>query len=994
MATENLFFQGELKTEENNILIIGPDLVVTADDLSWNKAAVKPGDTVTFKALIRNSGTDKATNFKVRFFLNETQIYEKTVTSLIKNSKTTLSKSYKIPSTWVGGQLFQVIVDPEKNVTELNEQNNQAEKKFEVLEADKPDLSVVSTDLSSTPKSVMGGDKINLKAVVKNIGLAAAKNFKVKFFFNGVAIYEKTYTNISKNGRVVATYTYILPANMNGAQIFKVTVDADNKIVESNEKNNEAETLINVVKAGRDLFIESLKPSPTKPKVGQQVSWKITVRNSGNAKANNIKVNFYGDNTSSNPTASLVIPNIAKNISTMKIVKWTVPANVSPAVNYTVRASVDPDNTIDETNETNNIKTASINLTAPDLKIEKGINGYTSGPHYNGVYLAQWGKVFNDNVAPVNNVKVALYYYTGSSSANPVKIAEENLGTLGKKAAREVYLQGTLPANLPLGTVVHVLMKVDYNNEIVETNEDNNVLAARRTVTEKPRTVQYPYLRIMVNNENGDPQNGVTVKLTNTATGGVETKTTGSEAFYSSLGNVIFESRPDTANYLVEVSLAGYRTVTETYAFDKNVEATQERTINLDKKALVNGIITGPNGAPLSWARVRVEGTGLEALTDSQGKYGFLLNGGTYTFRFIKEGYARLEETNKVIEPLSNVTLNKQMSPATVGYISGTATDDEGNPLSNVDVWVNGNLIRVTGSEGKFNFTSSAGTKNFKFKRPNYVTVEFNQSIVAGEEYDFSFTMYKPTTDNHTERGTTFVSWHQHEGTPANAFFIPEYNVDVWWGIGNVKMGLDYTKTDNNTKLTKLTIQVKGDNWECHKVEGEGEVETSAIDIPLTIAAGGCANKKTQLDVYKVAIVSDNVEVWSDDSFWTSASDPLNVTVKTFSLNNLSVAWNNNFKIKLWVRVQKKGVVGTEGDGAGALAGYHLDKKLVTWYPQKPATTKFKTSWGQIGGYFLGILDNPVNAVASFTDLFTVEQFNQYTMEEVLPQNFPGYTSN
>ena len=74
----------------------------------------------------------------------------------------------------------------------------------------------------------------------------------------------------------------------------------------------------------------------------------------------------------------------------------------------------------------------------------------------------------------------------------------------------------------------------------------------------------------------------------------------------------------------------------------------------------------------------------------------------------------------------------------------------------------------------------------------------------------------------------------------------------------------------------------------------------------------------------------------------------------------------------------------------GLFYRYHLDKKLITWFPQKPPTTVISTSWGQVGGYFLGILDNPVNAVTGFTDIFTVESFNQYTMEEVLPQNFPG----
>jgi hypothetical protein len=303
-------------------------------------------------------------------------------------------------------------------------------------------------------------------------------------------------------------------------------------------------------------------------------------------------------------------------------------------------------------------------------------------------------------------------------------------------------------------------------------------------------------------------------------------------------------------------------------------------------------------------------------------------------------------------------------------------------------------MLGTTAANGHFNLNILAGNnKKFTFKKPTFVNTEFTETIVAGNEYNYDLVMYKPSTANHVERGTNIVSWHQHEGTPANSFFIPEYNVDIWWGMGHVKMGMDFNKSNSQTKISKLVMNVRGDDWECNKVEGEGSIETSAIDIPITIAAGSCSGKKTQMDVYKVAIESGGQEVWSDSSFWSSASDPINSKSKVFTIDNLPVTWDANLKVKMWVRVQKKAVVGTDGDGAGALYGYHMDKKLITWYPQKPPTTKISTSWKQVGGYFLGILDNPVNAITGFMDIFTVDKFEQYTMEDVLPQNFPGYPS-
>jgi len=989
----------EIKEEKNQaekvfiVKPIAPDLSILPADMLVTPATFKSGDKINLKAVVKNIGTDPAKNFKVQFYFNKTKIYEKIITTLNSNAQSIVTYQYKLPIDVIGNQTFKAIIDSDNVINESNEKNNEAEKTL-IVSPISPDLSVVSTDMSVNPASFKGGDKVNFRAIIKNIGTDPAKNVKVALYFNGTKIFEKVIPTISKNGNYAVVTQYQLPGNISGNQLFKVKVDEQNTIAESNEKNNEAEKTISVAKAQRDLLFEFIKPAPVNPTVGQQVTWQIKVKNVGNSDATNFKLNFYADNKSNAPTATFVIPKLSKNASTVKNVKWTVPANISTAVGYTVRAVADVDNTNDETNENNNIVLYSLNLKAPDLKMEAYEASYKSWKIYPGIVLSQNGKITNDNVVAVNNVKVGLYYSLNNSTTL-VKLAEQNIGTINKKSSATVSLYGNQPTNMPLGTEYHVIMKVDYNNEIAETNEENNSLKIVRTLTEKPRTVQYPYLRINVFDENGDPMNGVVIKLMNTATGVVETKTTGSETFYLSTGNVIFESRPDTANYQVEASYAGYRTVLDTIAYDKDNDNTQEKYINMDKKALVSGVVKNNAGAILPWAVVRVEGLGLEAVTDAQGKYGFLLNGGTYKFRFSREGYNRVIVSDYAVAPLSTQTLDKTLSPGTVGYVSGRVTDDEGNGLSNTDVLVNDTIIGFTGNDGRFSFNVAAAyNKKFTFrKKPTYVNTEFTEDIIAGKEYNYDLVLYKPSTDNHVERGTNIVSWHQHEGTPANSFFIPEYNVDIWWGLGHVKMGLDYNKSSNQTKISKLVINVRGDNWECNKVEGDGDIETSAIDIPITISAGSCSNKLTQMDVYKVAIESGGSEIWSDEGFWTSASDPMNSKSKVFTFDNVPVSWDNNFKVKMWVRVQKKAVIGTDGDGSGALSGYHMDKKLITWYPQKPPITKISTSWKQIGGYFLGILSNPVNIVTGFSDLYTVDQFEQYDMVDVLPENFPGYIS-
>ncbi len=968
-----------------------PDPKIAAEDLSVSPTTINQGTSVTFKAKVRNGSSAKATSIKARFFLGDVQIGEKTISSISANSYYSTSLTYKIPNTIYGEQLYKLVIDPDNAIAESDETNNSAEIKISIGET-KPDLEVTAADLSTSKENPQGGDKVTLKATVKNIGNSSATNVLVRFLMNDAKIYEKTVSTISKNGKNSVSYTYQLPDVVSGDQIFKVMVDPDNTIAEFNETNNSAQYSITTSLTERNLVLESFSPSVANPKPGQKMSWKLKVKNTGNATAKNVKLALYTDIASSKPYSTITISTLNGGASQTKSINWTVPEHLSPVIDYPVRAEVDSDNSIAETNEFDNVKSSSVSLKVPDISLGLGeymnLNTYNI---YNGTFSQIKVKVKNDNVDIVKNIKLTLYYALDLPTATRTKLSEITISTLAKNATYDQIFDRVSLPTLPVGTTAYIIAVADSDDTVTELSETNNELVFRRNVVVRPAQAQYPYLSVTVQDENGDSLRNATVKLTSSGFS-AKTKVTGSDTLSgNAAGIVTFDALPASGQFTVTVSATGYRTQTETFTYAQGSDDSMYKTYTMDEKAVLSGTVKNQAGTPLAYATVKIDGIGLETTTDADGKYGFMLNGGTYTLKFLKQGYNRIIENNLSVPALSTITLDKTMTTGTVAYVSGIVTDDEGTGLANADIYVNGTMIAVTASDGRFTFNNmSAGTKNFKFKKPGYVDTEFSETVEAGNEYYFSFTMFKPSTDSHVERGTQIVSWHQHEGTPANAFFIPEYNVDVWWGMGRVKMAMDFNKSGDTAKLTKLVINNHGLDWECNKVEGEGDIETSAIDIPITISAGSCSGKKTQMDVYKVTIESDGDEVWQDTSFWTSASDPMNTGTKSFTLSNLNVSWNDNFKVKMWVRVQKRAVIGTDGDGSGALYGYHMDKKLITWYPKKPATTVISTGWGQIGGYFLGILDNPVTAITSFTDLFTVERFNQYTMEDVLSQDFPG----
>jgi hypothetical protein len=497
-----------------------------------------------------------------------------------------------------------------------------------------------------------------------------------------------------------------------------------------------------------------------------------------------------------------------------------------------------------------------------------------------------------------------------------------------------------------------------------------------------------------VNDPEWNLLSGATVTILDKATNLAEIKVTGTETFYYSVGRVIFESRPITANYKVTVSMPGYRTYEQDFAFDNNNEDKRDLLVELDKKSILTGVVTdGAN--PIPGVQVKIQDTDLVTFTDNAGKYSLLMGGGAMQVRFVKAGYERVIIPVNVA-PLITATLNQTLAATTFGMAEGLITTDEGVGIPGVEIKNGSVYLGATDSFGYFSLRLSGGNYDLRFTKSGYNGVQINPyAVTAGMDDFLQFYLFPPSTANHVENGTGFYSWHQSVGTPAHAFFIPEYSVDVWWGMGRIKMGVDVNTSSSSTKVTNLTINLAGLTWEAHKVEGSGDIEGSGINIPITIAAGGASNLRTRIDVYRVAIESAGQEIWFDDSYWSSAQGASNSNSleKTFPIPVASqtVAWDDSFRVKMWMRVQKMEPNTTDGEGSGALSGYHLDRKLVSWYPKKPVTTTVTSTWSAIWGYVLDAVENPLNAILSLTDLFSVQERVNYTMEEVLPQDFPGY---
>ena len=917
------------------------------------------------------------------------------VTSLNAGKSTSFSKQLTLPGDYqLTTAEIEINVDPDNTNFEINKGNNVYTLELKT-QPKTFDASITSNNIYHTPANtiIMAGHTVTLRGRIDNLGTETIKNLNVRYLINtkpqiaGATVLDnKTIGTISAGQSATINPIFTIPATAQDNQVLIVWLDPDNSLGESNEANNVAYNTIPVNPQTRDLSVVSLRSNPVQPKVGDPVTWNVKIKNYGNTKAENVSLALYTDISSSQPTFTDTILSLSAGAEITRTFKWTVPSTLAYAINYPVRAVVDWNNQINESNEENNSQTYLLSLTAPDLSVGSSDMKFYSSAIYQGKNFWLDATVHNTNVMTVPSTKVGLYYYVSGNNNALTKLTDMDSGAFAKGEAKSIRFVSKLPDTIALGTNVGLVVVADSSNSVLETDETNNRAEITKTVAEPPRQVIYPYMTVAVNDDNGNPLDGATVTLKNNDTQVSQTKTTGTENYYYSVGRVLFEALPDTANYTVTMSHAGYRTLTDTFTFDKYAYDSDYHEYSLDKKAILSGTVTA-GGASLSGVAVNILDTQINTVTDSQGHYQVLLNGGTYGVKFTRDGYSRIIVNSVSVAPLSNTVLNESMSTGTVGYFEGLITNDGGEGLASVEIKANDSTIAYTDSGGEFSFNRPPGVNMFKFSKSGYVGVQFGEDVTVGHEYYASFIMYPPSTANHVERGAMIVSWHQHEATPEHA--IVDYSVDVWWGMGRINMSMDYDSSSSNTRITNLTVTVQGLQWECHRVEGSGDIETSAIDIPITIAAGGCDSPLTRMDVCRIAIVSDGVEIWSDNNNWNSGQGTGNAKSQTYTFDNLSIDWNSDFQIKMWLMVQKKSGVTNEGEGSGALYGYHLDKKLITWYPQKPPTTTISTSWGQLGSYLWSIVENPLNVVLSFTDLFTMEEYNQYTMEEVLPADYP-----
>jgi RHS repeat-associated protein len=269
-------------------LNIGVDLVVTG--ISVSPAGVAPSQPATFSATVKNQGTvatPAGVIIGIGFAVDGTTVSwsDLDTQSLAPGQSVTLTANSGpsgIP-TWTatgGNHTLRAWVDDVNRIAETDETNNQLTIPLNITS------DLVVTSVTASPSNVAPGQLVTFSATVKNQGSNATPPgviIGVAFSVDGTKVtWSDSDTQSLAPGQSVTLTANSGPTGVStwsatsGPHTIQALVDDVNRIVESDETNNQLSVPLSI---GIDLTVTAV--APTTAPVGSSITFSVTVKNVG-----------------------------------------------------------------------------------------------------------------------------------------------------------------------------------------------------------------------------------------------------------------------------------------------------------------------------------------------------------------------------------------------------------------------------------------------------------------------------------------------------------------------------------------------------------------------------------------------------------------------------------------------------------------------------------------------------------------------------------------
>jgi len=415
---------------------LAPDLII--EGITWSPAGPSIGDEVTFTVSVKNQGAGRAGPSRVRFYIDGAFIGYQDIQEIEAGATATTTFTWTARSDT---HTVKAVADCNNEVAEDDETNNTGTITFSDLSLS----DLIIQDITWSPEAPSIGDEVTFTISVKNQGDGRADHSYTAYYIDGTYLASAYVSPLAANATANITFTW---AAQVGSHTIKAVADASKRVAESDEANNGKE--VTVTPLAPDLIIKAITGSPSEPVVGDEVIFTVTIKNQGNDSASPSLVRFYIDDS---PWGYLNVPELAAGSTAAKTFSWVAQADL-----HAIKAVIDPDNEVTESDETNNEKT--IIFPIPDLTIEAIIP--SSFEPVMGETVTLTVVIKNQGTSKAGSSRVACY-------VDDIQLSSVAVGEIEPGAAVSVPFSWVAQAG------AHTIRAVvDPNDEVAESEETNN----------------------------------------------------------------------------------------------------------------------------------------------------------------------------------------------------------------------------------------------------------------------------------------------------------------------------------------------------------------------------------------------------------------------------------------------------------------------------------------------------------------------------------------
>lgn len=449
-----------------------PDLEVTTAGIVVAPGAPQAFQETALTVSVRNVGQAAAEGFVVRFADNGSKLADLALGALGAGQTGVARLVTSFPA---GTHTLRVTADPDGSLADETERgNNQAEVVVTVAAPPvaPPDLRV--EPLIVDPAAPLAGAATAITVRVINAGGEAAGAFSVALLANGEELHRFAVPGLAAGQRAELTLQTGFAA---GDWQLLARVDADAQILESDESNNQEVLSCRVASTATppDLVLAGLTVEAGPLLAGDVAPLTVSFRNAGTRPAENVLLRLSVDGQ---PLGSdLVFGALAGGQDGSAQVQTRLAGG-----SHVVLATLDPANTVNESDESNNSASLTVvvqTVDRPDLQVSAADLVFDDPAPVPGATVGITVTVHNLGALPSTTGKLLLTLgdpYAGGA----LLIAEPVLPALAAGAQATV----TAPFVVPGEGSFAIYALADSGNEVIESNEDNNL--AIQTLTTAP----------------------------------------------------------------------------------------------------------------------------------------------------------------------------------------------------------------------------------------------------------------------------------------------------------------------------------------------------------------------------------------------------------------------------------------------------------------------------------------------------------------------------